>query len=1074
MSDTFNTTVANWQGVDDVPTAGSNNMVKSGSIYSFDNAITNGVSKLNAYIDNVPKFVYSKEWYVSNLIPVNTGDSIKIKAYGSGAQTGQVGCYDSNKVLINFWSSVNNRTVTITEGTYYVSISVKLSEADSYALELNGVEVFRGNNNAIYNILANINLDNKCYANINCLVDIEGELLSTEYGDNGAHKAIKVSFGDNISLTAGANGCYLAFVKNIDSQTIDYVDGESIHIVSANQTYTTIVPEWAKYLVIESWRLDNVTLKNQLPSSLTINGIEYVTPIVNNRYCGFQWINSIPFVDVDNKTIILHTSDKIYYGDTYYNIPSDITLNLTDQSVLSSSQLLLFNSKDKTFRVLGYSSIAMMLPYEYILCATSLTWPDLNFMHINNIPYTTNIEDSMSYTNINCLVDIDGNLLATEYGNNGAHKALKVHKGDVITLTAGGSGCYTAVVKSVGGSTINYVDGENRHTVHANQTYTKTIPQGAKYFIIESWRNDNGILKNQLPVSLTLNGVELMSPIHNNRYCGFYYFSTEPIVDKTNKTITLHTADIIYYGDTYYRIPSDITLNLTNSSDAHTVQLLVFNSKDKTFRVLQYNLYTSQILPFEYILCITTLTWPDLNFVSLQGIPYQFAEHDPRHDELFALHKSVIPSLLSASKKNNSSTKMLQFLIETDDHIARKCRQNAFMITNLFDSIDLTFIAGDMMSSYYTQTDYNNFITDLDLCEKPFLIAQGNHDLGFGYWLPAVVKKDDLYNLYVKPMVDKGILAAGEYTVGKPYYYHDIADYKIRVIVPYDMDVPMEESDWNGTYWEKVTYSSEHEVLKPSHSYAIGDIVRYGTTNGGNEETYTENSFRCVAPVTTPSWLASSDLIPSFKINRDAKCMMQESAQWFLDTLLSTPNDYGVIVLLHYPFSSIAESQNEQKFCVSTVMNGSANENSPLNVDFYAEAVNAFVNGTNFSMNVSFKDKGAYLNIQGGGTYAYSVLCDFSQKNTGAKFICYIGGHIHADYIFRHPTYTNQIQVCPITTGQGRDTYSDITKDTNINETTDSLTVVSPDTSSNKLKLVRIGCDVTSKMKKRDIESIDI
>jgi hypothetical protein len=43
MSDTFNTTVANWQGVDDVPTAGSDNLVKSGGVY----AKTNALEKLN-------------------------------------------------------------------------------------------------------------------------------------------------------------------------------------------------------------------------------------------------------------------------------------------------------------------------------------------------------------------------------------------------------------------------------------------------------------------------------------------------------------------------------------------------------------------------------------------------------------------------------------------------------------------------------------------------------------------------------------------------------------------------------------------------------------------------------------------------------------------------------------------------------------------------------------------------------------------------------------------------------------------------------------------------------------------
>jgi hypothetical protein len=44
MSDTFNTIVANWQGVDDVPTAGSDNLVKSGGAAK---EIANSISSLN-------------------------------------------------------------------------------------------------------------------------------------------------------------------------------------------------------------------------------------------------------------------------------------------------------------------------------------------------------------------------------------------------------------------------------------------------------------------------------------------------------------------------------------------------------------------------------------------------------------------------------------------------------------------------------------------------------------------------------------------------------------------------------------------------------------------------------------------------------------------------------------------------------------------------------------------------------------------------------------------------------------------------------------------------------------------
>ena len=51
MSDSFNTTVSNWQGVDDVPTAGSDNLVKSGGV-------DDRISKLESVIFNVENSEY--------------------------------------------------------------------------------------------------------------------------------------------------------------------------------------------------------------------------------------------------------------------------------------------------------------------------------------------------------------------------------------------------------------------------------------------------------------------------------------------------------------------------------------------------------------------------------------------------------------------------------------------------------------------------------------------------------------------------------------------------------------------------------------------------------------------------------------------------------------------------------------------------------------------------------------------------------------------------------------------------------------------------------------------------------
>lgn len=47
MSDTFNTTSTNWQGVDDVPTTGSDNLVKSGGVHE----VINGTSEIVGYTE---------------------------------------------------------------------------------------------------------------------------------------------------------------------------------------------------------------------------------------------------------------------------------------------------------------------------------------------------------------------------------------------------------------------------------------------------------------------------------------------------------------------------------------------------------------------------------------------------------------------------------------------------------------------------------------------------------------------------------------------------------------------------------------------------------------------------------------------------------------------------------------------------------------------------------------------------------------------------------------------------------------------------------------------------------------
>lgn len=77
MSNTFNTTVANWQGVDDTPTAGSDNLVKSGGVSeSLQQASKKLYFQRGTYSQG--KYVYSDIRVISALVKVELGDFLCI------------------------------------------------------------------------------------------------------------------------------------------------------------------------------------------------------------------------------------------------------------------------------------------------------------------------------------------------------------------------------------------------------------------------------------------------------------------------------------------------------------------------------------------------------------------------------------------------------------------------------------------------------------------------------------------------------------------------------------------------------------------------------------------------------------------------------------------------------------------------------------------------------------------------------------------------------------------------------------------------------------------------------------
>ena len=128
MSDTFNTTVVNWQGVDDVPTAGSDNLVKSSGVADVTYAIEGSL------YNDLKGFVMGYYALLGDTIDVDAapiGDShiwcrkLKVKA-------GQKYCYkDGRSSSQNTWpwATTDNSGNILTRGEsrvvriYYISIT---------------------------------------------------------------------------------------------------------------------------------------------------------------------------------------------------------------------------------------------------------------------------------------------------------------------------------------------------------------------------------------------------------------------------------------------------------------------------------------------------------------------------------------------------------------------------------------------------------------------------------------------------------------------------------------------------------------------------------------------------------------------------------------------------------------------------------------------------------------------------------------------------------------------------------------------------------------------------------------
>lgn len=362
--------------------------------------------------------------------------------------------------------------------------------------------------------------------------------------------------------------------------------------------------------------------------------------------------------------------------------------------------------------------------------------------------------------------------------------------------------------------------------------------------------------------------------------------------------------------------------------------------------------------------------------------------------------------ILLNNSRYNMGNKAFQALVITDSHSNTPSFKNAIDSSVDFTSLDCLIHLGDYCYNPWTEM----FVESMGIIGEskiPSYYAIGNHDIGIGNkCVSYVMFNDELYDLFVKPVVDKNFLDEGEYEEGKLYYYHDFTDTNTRIIVlfPFDDDEALDE-----TYWEKVNYNSSYPMAAAG-SFSVGNYI--------NMPNYTKGSFKCVQDVTIgakPSYAGSPEenlKWPCTKCVRPNIWFGQEQLEWLCETLDDAgEKGYNVVICSHLNIISKQFVQGESTIGYTTDT-GTA---FPAYLDRYetveeseiiSDIIDAFQSNTEKRVSMDITAYAGYNSGSGLEPKVYddcshlSISLDYTFQNSGKVVV--INGHNHRDGVIRH------------------------------------------------------------------------
>ena len=194
----------------------------------------------------------------------------------------------------------------------------------------------------------------------------------------------------------------------------------------------------------------------------------------------------------------------------------------------------------------------------------------------------------------------------------------------------------------------------------------------------------------------------------------------------------------------------------------------------------------------------------------------------------------------------------------------------------------------------------------------------------------------------------------------------------------------------------------------------------------------------------------------------------EEQLQWFVNSLLSVPSGYGVIVLMHAPQSSLSADSGHTTFWQTNRKYNNTHNSVSGGVPVY-DIIDAFISKTTLSKTYT----------QTGSPSSVSVSADFSNV-ASSEFIAYMTGHFHQDSITYVSGRTNKQLMLNVTCGiglYGGTQYpyyadiSDIARECT-SPSQDAFNAYVIDRDAKMVKVVRIGSNQTYDITEREYMSI--